>query len=90
MRASFETVKKLEAAARRRSLKKFAPEISQNSSEKTGAGAPFLITLQTGSLQLYQKQAPAQLFSSRFQQHIFSRTPASKKRAIESFYSFFT
>ena len=41
MRASFETVKKLEAAARRRSLKRFALEISQNSSENTCAGAPF-------------------------------------------------
>ena len=66
MRASFETVKKLKAAARRCFLRKVALEISQNSQENTCAGIPFLKKLETGGLQLYQKQAPAQVFSNGF------------------------
>ena len=54
---------KIEASALKRSLKKSGLKISQHSEENTCSGVSLLIKLQAEGLQLYQKQAPAQVLS---------------------------
>ena len=90
MRASFGTVKKIEAAARRCSLKNVALKTFTKFKRKHLCQSFFLIKLQAKGLQLYQMQAPAQVFSCEFskifnnayfEEHL--RTTASKKRTTK-------
>ena len=97
MRASFETVKNLKQSPGSVLLKKLHLKIFQNSEETTCAWVSFLIKLQAGGLQLYQMQAPVQVFpceffeifnNTSFEEHLL--TTASKKLTTTSFYVFFS
>lgn len=47
------------------SVKKLILKISQNSKENTDNGVSFLIKLEGGGIQVYQRKIPAQVFSLR-------------------------